>query len=238
MNTMVATRILIIEGDKDAGHSLAQGLRTAGFEPTVVHSGQSALRLVRTLRPDLITLEVDLPDVPGTEVCRALRGLPETQRTPIIVISNRGEEIDRVVLFELGVDDYITKPFSFREVTLRLRARLRRVGRPGTGGDRSTGRRGDFDLDLEAHRAFVGDREVMLTPIETRLLATLCSRPDQVIARDDLHDRVWGRKPPKGSRVIDAQVKRLRKKLGPAAVKLQTIRGIGYRFASNDRRES
>src|SRR5437762_3439789 len=106
---MSATRILVIESDKDTGHALISGFRGAGYEPTLASSGNAALRLARTLRPDLVTLEVELPDASGMDICRALRAAPETSRTPILVISSRHEEIDRVVLFELGADDYITK---------------------------------------------------------------------------------------------------------------------------------
>ncbi|MEI8255577.1 MAG: response regulator transcription factor [Deltaproteobacteria bacterium] len=231
---MKPTHVLVVEPDKEVALALASSLRSLGFETTTAHTGKAALRVTHSLRPDLITLEVDLPDVPGTDVCRALHAAPETRNTPIVVITNRTDEIDRIVHFELGVDDYVSKPFSLREVTLRVRACLRRGANSHVARERVL--LGDLELELDAHRVHVNGREVMLTPTESQLLRELCAMPNRVFARGELHQRVWGKRLAEGSRVIDAQVKRLRHKLGTAGATIQTVRGVGYRFVDRAER--
>jgi two-component system phosphate regulon response regulator PhoB len=187
------------------------------------------LKLARELKPDLVLLDIMLPDLSGTEVCRMLKGDPELRGTPVMIVSARGEEIDRVVGFELGVDDYVTKPFSVRELVLRVHAVLRR--RATQDPVAPPVKFGHLLIDREAHRVWVGTDEVALTALEFKLLLTMYDRRDRVQTRDALLEHVWGVRSRISSRTVDAHVKRLREKLGPARDYVETVRGIGYRFA-------
>jgi two-component system phosphate regulon response regulator PhoB len=224
-------RILVIEDEADIARTIEYNLRGAGFEVATAPTGRDALARVQAFAPDLITLDLLLPDMLGTDVFRALRTAPGTRTTPIVVVSARGDEVDRVVLFELGADDYVTKPFSVRELVLRVQARLRRDSAPAAPPGRA--RFGVLDLDLDAHRVFVAETEVGLTPIEFRLLATLFERRNHVLSREVLLRDVWQMRPSTGSRTVDTHIKRLREKLGTAGAYVHTVRGIGYRFAGH-----
>jgi two-component system phosphate regulon response regulator PhoB len=179
--------------------------------------------------PDVVLLDLMLPDIPGTEVCRQLKGDPRTRHVPVVMLTAKGDEVDRVVGFELGADDYVTKPFSVRELVLRLRAVLRRAP-PVRGADRPRERVGPIRLDVEGHRAFVDDAEIALTPLEFRLLATLMARLGRVQSREQLLEDVWGMSADLETRTVDTHVKRLREKLGSGRELLETVRGVGYRL--------
>ncbi|MBI5516730.1 MAG: response regulator transcription factor [Deltaproteobacteria bacterium] len=224
-----ARRIVVIEDEPDLARALEFNLRAAGFEVHLASTGREGLRLASLLAPALVTLDLMLPDLAGTDVCRALRAAPATRAVPIIVVSARADEIDRVVLFELGVDDYVAKPFSTRELVLRVLALLRRTSVPPPAP--SALRLGLLELDPSGHRARVEGRLVALTLIEFRLLHALTSAEGEVRTREQLAADVWQGRMPAGSRTIDTHIKGLRQKLGPAGVYIRTLRGVGYRFA-------
>jgi len=223
------TRILVIEDEADIRQVLEYNLRNAGYDVTGVERGREGLRLVREERPDLVLLDLMLPDIPGTEICRAIKDEPSTRALPVVMLTARAEEIDRVVGFEIGADDYITKPFSVRELVLRIRAVLRRgESRPIEG---SMVEFGSLRCDRDAHRVWVNEEEVELTALEFKLLVTLYDRRNRVQSRGALLDQVWGMDTKISTRTVDAHVKRLREKLGAARDYIETVRGVGYRFA-------
>ena len=221
-------RILVVEDEKDLQDVLAYNLKKAGHEPTVVGLGHEALERARSDGPDLILLDLMLPDMPGTDVCRALKGDPATRHIPVVMLTAKSEEIDRVVGFELGADDYVAKPDSMRELTLRLQAILRRRAAPTEEpGLTAFGR---LRIDREGHRVWVDTEEVALTALELRLLCTLFDRRGRVQSRAVLLDEVWRMSADVNTRTVDTHVKRLREKLGVAGAYLETVRGVGYRF--------
>ena len=229
----MAPCILIVDDEADIVATVTLNLRRAGYETRQADSGDSALELAsRAPVPDLVILDLMLPDLPGTEVCRRLRGQAATAKVPILMLTARGEEIDRVVGFEVGADDYMVKPFSMRELLLRVAAILRRA-RPAVDAPRVT-EAGPVRVDPDGHRVWVEDREVTLTALELRLLSTLLSRRGRVQSRQVLLEDVWGVSSDITTRTVDTHIKRLREKLGSAGVLIQTVRGVGYRFTSAD----
>ncbi len=228
--------VLIVEDERDLERVIAYNFRQAGFDVVSAHSGETALRAVKEERFDLILLDLMLPDIPGTEVCRRLKQNPQTKNIPIIVVSAKGEEVDRVVGFELGADDYVVKPFSVRELILRARAVLRRAE-----GGTDTHEKFDFGIlkvDRAAHRAWVSDQEITLTALEFRLLMMLYDRRGRVLTRDFLLDEVWGTHADVTTRNVDTHVKRVREKLGDAGEYIETVRGVGYRFRTDPNQAS
>ena len=221
--------VLIVEDERDLLSLLDFNLRQAGFETLLAATAEEALAQVRRRVPDLVVLDLMLPDMPGTEVCRRLKGAERTRSIPVVILTAKGEEVDRVVGFELGADDYVTKPFSVRELVLRLQAVLRRAG--GHGADQPPPERvGPIRLDPAAHRAWVAEEEIPLTALEFRLLSTLMSRAGRVQSREQLLADVWEMSPELETRTVDTHVKRLREKLGSARDLLETVRGVGYRL--------
>jgi len=223
------SRILVIEDERDIRQVLDYNLRIAGHEVISAERGREGLAMFREQRPDLVLLDLMLPDVSGTEVCRAIKDDPASRATPVILLTARGEEIDRVVGFELGADDYVTKPFSVRELILRIRAVLRRSeSRPAEANVVAFG---NLRIDRDAHRVWVDGEEVELTALEFKLLVTLYDRRNRVQSRGALLDHVWGMDTKISTRTVDAHVKRLREKMGAARDYIETVRGVGYRFA-------
>ncbi len=220
--------ILVVDDERDLQNLLDFNLRQAGFETVLASTGEQALQAVRRRVPDLVLLDLMLPDLPGTEVCRQVKSDPRTRAVPVVMLTARGEELDRVVGFELGADDYVVKPFSMRELVLRVKAVLRRAGQQG--GDRPRSELGPIRLDVEAHRCTIAGEEVSLTPLEFRLLATLMTRAGRVQSRERLLTDVWEMSSELETRTVDTHVKRLREKLGPARDLLETVRGVGYRL--------
>jgi two-component system phosphate regulon response regulator PhoB len=225
------TRILVVEDEQDLQQVLEYNLRQAGHEVTVTKLGNEGVKLARELRPDLVLLDLMLPDVSGTEVCKQLKEHPTTRTTPVIMLTARGEEIDRVVGFELGADDYVVKPFSVRELLLRIQAILRR-GRGEAGEDEPTVDFGKLRIDRGAHRIWVDAVEIELTALEFKLLVTLYDRRNRVQTRSALLDDVWGIQADITTRTVDTHVKRLREKLEAARDYVETVRGVGYRFVA------
>jgi two-component system phosphate regulon response regulator PhoB len=230
--TTSSPKLLIVEDEADLVRTLDYNFRQAGFEVHTATSGREGLRIAAAKTPDLVLLDLMLPDLQGVEVCRLLKADPKTRTTPVIILTARGEEVDRVVGFEIGADDYVTKPFSVRELVLRVRAVLRR-GEP-SGRPAEIMKLGQLTIDSEAHRVHVDGREILLTALEFRLLRTLVQRRDRVQTRETLLNDVWGLNLNVETRTIDTHIKRLREKLGKAGTLIETVRGVGYRFGATD----
>ncbi len=224
-------RIAVVEDDADILEILEYTLQREGYTVDAYARGDSALAGIQRQVPDLVLLDLMLPGVDGLEICRQLKRAPETTELPIIMLTARSEETDRVVGLELGADDYVTKPFSSREVILRIKAVLRRRDRDETRQGKSivVGR---IQLLPEAHKLLVAGEEVVLTSTEFRLLAHLMSRPGRVQSRNRLLAEVWGYAEDVDSRTVDTHIRRLRKKLGPESDRIETVIGVGYRFHS------
>lgn len=222
-------RILIVEDEKDLREVLDYNLKQAGHEVLSAGGGAAGLKLARDKRPALVLLDLMLPDIAGTEICRAIKTDPALRGIAVVMLTAKGEESDRVAGFELGADDYIAKPFSLRELTLRIQAVLRRGA--GETGRPSSVEFGALRLDRDAHRAWVGGGEVPLTAIEFKLLLALYDARNRVLSRSALLDGVWGLPGDINTRTVDTHVKRLREKLGAAGDYIETVRGVGYRFA-------
>jgi two-component system, OmpR family, phosphate regulon response regulator PhoB len=221
--------ILVIEDEPDLAATLEYNLQKEGYQTRVAANGLSGLESAALEPlPDAIVLDLMLPDVSGTEVCRRLRESDRTREIPIIMCTAKGSEIDRVVGFEVGADDYVVKPYSVRELILRIRALLRRSHR--VEGEPSLIRFGRLKIDRDAHRAWVDDAEIGLTALEFRLLHAFLSRRGRVQTRDALLSDVWGIEADVTTRTVDTHVKRLREKLGDAGAYIETLRGVGYRF--------
>lgn len=228
----MADLILVIDDENDLVSTLEFNLQQEGYETRAASCGTDGLREAsRPPMPALVLLDLMLPDLSGTEVCRRLRAQPETRELPIVMLTARAEEIDRVVGLELGADDYVTKPFSVRELMLRIRAVLRRrgVGNPDT----PVVGIGLVRVDPDGHRVWVGEEELALTALEFKLLSTLMQRRGRVQSREQLLEDVWHVRPDVNSRTVDTHVRRLRSKLGVAGIYIETIRGVGYRFRAD-----
>jgi len=219
--------VLLVEDEPAQREVLAYNLEADGFAVTSAGNGEEALMLVEEAAPDVILLDWMLPNVSGIEVCRRLKTRPETRNVPIIMISARSEEVDRVRGLETGADDYVIKPYSVIELMARVRAQLRRT-RPSTVGQRL-----EYEtivLDSETHRVTRGGKELKLGPTEFRLLTTFMEKPGRVWSREQLLDRVWGRDIYVDTRTVDVHIGRLRKALcaNGGDDPLRTVRGAGY----------
>jgi DNA-binding response OmpR family regulator len=229
----VIQRVLIVEDDPDIALSLRYCLeREGGYAVTVAADGETGLREAKRAPPHLVLLDLALPGLDGMEVCRALRVAHETAEVPVIMLTARVDERDKIQGLDRGADDYITKPFSLREVLARVRAVLRRA--PSTpDDDKAPLLNGPVSVDGARRRVHVGDREVRLTRKEFDLLAELVRRPGLVLTREQLLERVWGYDHPGETRTVDVHVRQLRKKLGePTAQAIETVVGVGYRMRS------
>ncbi len=223
--------VLLIDDEPALVEAVAFSLRQQGLLTRAAHTGGEGLRLARhEPLPDLILLDLMLPDLSGTEICRRLRADPQTSGIPIIMLTARADEIHRVNGFEVGADDYVTKPFSGRELLLRVRAVLRRT--TSSTEPPAVQRFGGLSLDFEGHRVWWHEEPLTLTALEFRLLRTLCEREGRVQSRFQLLEEIWGGDATVSERTVDTQVKRLRVKLGEAGGLIRTIRGVGYRFDS------
>ncbi len=224
---MSMPQVLLVEDEPSQREVLAYNLTAEGFAVTQASNGEEALMLVNEAAPDLILLDWMMPLVSGLEVCRRLKSRPETRGIPIIMLSARSEEVDKVRGLETGADDYVIKPYSLVELMARLRAQLRRV-RPASVGVVLEWE--DISLDPETHRVLRSGAALKLGPTEFRLLATLLEKPGRVFSREQLLDRVWGRDIYVDSRTVDVHIGRLRKSLCATggADPLRTVRGAGY----------
>jgi two-component system phosphate regulon response regulator PhoB len=219
--------ILVVDDERDIVELIRYNLSQAGFRVVTASDGQQALELARRERPDLVVLDLMLPVMPGTEVARILKQDEKSRAVPILMLTARGSEIDRIVGFELGADDYVVKPFSPRELVLRVQAILRREG------GENLEERLIFEplvIDLGAHIVSLKGKEIDLTTTEFKLLLRLARRPGRAFSRDQLLSDVWGYSGDLETRTVDTHMKRLRSKLGPVAIWIETVRGLGYRF--------
>jgi DNA-binding response OmpR family regulator len=221
-------RVLVVEDDPDIANLLAYALRKHGYAPSVLHSGEAVVGEVRRTTPDLLLLDVMLPGQDGLAICRALRSDPATAGVPIILLTARAEEGDRIAGLDLGADDYVTKPFSPNEVVARVRALLRRAQRPAPVG--SLMRYGGVVMDLERHQVTVEGEPVHLTAKEFLLLRYFLEHKGRVLSRDLLLSDVWDYRYTGGTRTVDVHVRRLREKLPALADAISTIKQFGYRL--------
>jgi two-component system phosphate regulon response regulator PhoB len=221
-------KILIVDDEPDALELIEVNLKAAGFEVMVADDGHEAMQKIRANSPDLILLDVMLPEMDGLEVCKTLRRDPATARIPIIMLTARAAEMDRVLGLELGADDYITKPFSPRELILRVKNLLERTSGDGRKSDLI--KLGGLVIDQPRHRVTHMGKALELTATEFKLVTVLAERRGRVQSREQLLRDVWGYHTPIDTRTVDTHMRRLRDKLGAAAKYLDTVRGVGYRF--------
>jgi two-component system, OmpR family, phosphate regulon response regulator PhoB len=225
------SKILIVEDDPDIRELLRFNLEKAGYNLFLAEDGEKALTLARKHSPDIILLDLMLPGMDGLEVCRTMKRDPELQGIPVMMVTAKGEEMDRVVGLELGADDYVVKPFSLREVVLRIRKVLDRREKQAAPAILKAD---PLILDLDAHTARLDDQFLELTATEFRLLTYLLRHRGRVQTREMLLDRVWGYSFEGYARTIDTHIRRLRKKMGAAQNLIETVRGIGYRFQKQE----
>jgi len=224
----MSQRILIVEDEADIAELLSYKLGQEGFEVESCGRGDTAFERIRSEAPDLVLLDLMLPGLDGLELCRLLRRDPATASIPVVMLTARAEEVDRIVGLELGADDYIVKPFSPREVALRVKAVLRRTAEPAA--ERETLEVGELTLDLAGHRLLVEGDEVIVTATEFRLLRRLMESPGRVLTRETLLTDAWGYANDVDSRTVDTHVRRVRRKLGSHAERIETVIGVGYRL--------
>jgi two-component system phosphate regulon response regulator PhoB len=225
---MAREKILVIEDEPDIAEVLQYNLEKEGFDVETARRGDTGFDAVRRDNPDLILLDLMLPGIDGLELTRMLKRDPLTSRLPIVMITARGEEVDRIVGLELGADDYISKPFSPREVVLRVKAVLRRFQQEESVVELIEV--GGIELDVSGHQLRVRAKEVPLTATEFRLLRLLLERSGRVQTRGQLLSDVWGYAEDIDSRTVDTHIRRLRRKLGPEAERIETVIGVGYRL--------
>jgi DNA-binding response OmpR family regulator len=225
---MAKERILIVEDEKNISKLLRYNLEKAEYDCTVARTGEDAIEILKKQRTDLIILDIMLPGMDGFEVCRRVRQDTANKGTPIIMLTAKGEEVDRVVGLELGADDYMVKPFSPRELVLRVKVVLKR-GKPEKA-KKDLLISGGLTVDIPRHKVTVNKKEVPLTPMEFKLLVTLLERQDRVQTREQLLSDVWGIDATIETRTIDTHVKSLRSKLGKIGKYIETVTGMGYRY--------
>ncbi len=225
---MPAIKVLLVEDDRPLAEIVEYNLTTNGYEVIRCSDGQDALNQVRLKSPDIILLDVMIPVMDGLEVCRRLRSSPETSEIPILILTAKSEEVDQIVGYKVGADDYVTKPFSVRVLMERVKSLLRR-NQP-TNASSATVSRSGILIDRLKHRVLIDERPVDLTPSEFRLLETLIRQPGRAFERMELIDSALGSDTVVLDRTIDVHIRSLRKKMGKKADYIQTVRGVGYRF--------
>ncbi len=224
-------KILLVDDETDALEVVSYKLRAAGFDPVLAEDGATALTKVRTDKPALVVLDLMLPEIDGLDVCRMLRRDPATTTLPIIMLTAKATETDRIVGLELGADDYVTKPFSPRELVLRIKKLLERSQRADDTA--AVMQIGNLEIDAARHLVKVQGESVALTATEFRLLELLARRRGRVQSRERLLADVWDYDNPIDTRTVDTHMRRLRERLGPAASMLETVRGVGYRLVAS-----
>jgi len=221
-------KILVVDDEPDAVELAEFNLKAAGYDVITAANGEEALKKARSVLPNLIVLDLMLPEIDGLEVCKLLRRDPRTLGIPILMLTAKAAEIDRVLGLELGADDYVTKPFSPRELVLRIKRLLRSGAQPNETPDRIQWK--ELSLDIARHQATVKGKAIDLTATEFKLLAVLAQRRGRVQSREQLLQDVWEYDNLIDTRTVDTHMRRLREKLGAAAKYLDTVRGVGYRF--------
>jgi DNA-binding response OmpR family regulator len=225
----VTSRVLVIEDDPDIAEAISYHLQRVGISVKVARTGEEGIEAVRR-GADLVLLDLNLPGMDGLEVCRVIRRQPASAHVPIIIVSARGEEVDRVLGLEMGADDYVVKPFSLKELAARCRAALRRreAGAAAPAGYHD----GNFEIEFDSYVLRYQGRELRLTAKEFELFRCLVERAGRVLSRERLLERVWEGRAEVDARSIDAHIRRLRAKLGPARGHVETVVGFGYRFVA------
>ncbi len=223
-------RILVVEDERDLREVLSYNLSREGFQVSVASTGSDGLQRARSQKPDMILLDLMLPDVDGLEICRLVRQDPQISRTPIIMLTAKGEETDVVVGLGVGADDYMPKPFSVKELVARVKAVLRRGAHETDEPDRRPVRRDVLEIDPSRHEVLVDGEPARFTATEFRLLHFLAARPGRVYERDTLLRRVLGDDAIRVERNIDVHIRAIRKKLGEHRDLIETVRGVGYKF--------
>jgi two-component system phosphate regulon response regulator PhoB len=224
----VNSLVLIADDEVDVLNLVCTHLAAAGFQPLQADDGPSALALIRQRQPALAVLDLMMPGMSGLEVLRTMRNSADTAGIPVVLLTARASQTDRIVAFELGADDYVTKPFSPRELVLRVRGILRRAG--ASPADSGVMTAGSIRLDVHRHEVTVENQAVDVTAVEFKLLSALMERPGRVQTRDALLNAVWGVEHEIESRTVDTHLRRLRDKLGRAGEQIRTVRGFGYRM--------
>jgi DNA-binding response OmpR family regulator len=222
-------KILIVEDDKNISKLVKYNLEKAGFKCTIAGTGEEALKVLDKEPVDLVVLDIMLPKMDGLEVCRHIKQEKNSAHIPVVMLTAKGEEVDRIVGFELGADDYIVKPFSPRELVLRIKAILKRLKPEEV--EENLLKIGKVLVDLLRHRVTVDKKEIELTHMEFKLLVTLMQRKGLVQSRQKLLDDVWDIASDVTTRTVDTHIKRIRQKLGKEGKRVETVRGIGYRFS-------
>jgi two-component system, OmpR family, phosphate regulon response regulator PhoB len=232
----VSDRILLVDDEPDIRQLLSFNLKEAGFEPEAVGTAAEGLAAARS-RPSVVILDLMLPDMSGTEVCRKLRADPETSDLPILMLTARGDEYDKVLGFEVGADDYVVKPFSVREVVMRVRALARRSQERTQANARAVTEAGKplvwrgLAVDTVRHRVTLDGQELSLRPLEFKLVTTFLENPGVVYSRARLLEDVWGITAEMNTRTVDTHIRRLRERLGTHGEAIETVHGFGYRLA-------
>ena len=227
----MSARILIIEDEPDIRKTIDYNLSKESFKVYQAASIAEGEKSIVDNSPDAIILDLMLPDGSGLTLCRDIKSDPKTSHIPIILLTAKADEVDRVIGFELGADDYVTKPFSVRELILRVKAILKRGVLESNASTESLYSFGELSLNLDAHQVFISGDEINFTALEFRLLKHLIDRRGRVQTRDQLLEEVWGYSAEITTRTVDTHIKRLREKLGTIGEYIQTIRGVGYRFS-------
>jgi two-component system phosphate regulon response regulator PhoB len=228
----VSQKIYIVEDEPDIRDTLKYNFSNEGFKVFTSPDGEEALSNIKKVLPDVLILDLMLPGVSGLDVCKSIRADDDIKDMSIIMLTAKGEEIDRVIGFELGADDYVTKPFSVRELILRVKVLLKKQRESLVQNKLVTF--GPIRIDLDAHELKINDKEIVLTALEFKLLQHLVKRKGRVQTREQLLGDVWGYSAEVTTRTVDTHIKRLREKLGNTSDYIQTIRGVGYRFSNVD----
>ena len=229
----MSSHVLVIEDEPDIRKTIDYNLSKESFKVTQASSIEEGEKALAANKIDAIILDLMLPDGSGLTLCRDIKSEPSTKHIPVIILTAKTEEVDRVVGFELGADDYVTKPFSVRELILRVKAILKRGVSTEKNTDDVEDSFGELTINYEEHQAYISGQEISLTALEFKLLKHLINRKGRVQTRDQLLEDVWGYSSNVTTRTVDTHIKRLREKLGSVGDHIQTIRGVGYRFSRN-----
>ncbi|MDG1061779.1 MAG: response regulator transcription factor [SAR86 cluster bacterium] len=227
----MTSRVLVIEDEPDIRKTIDYNLSKESFEVIQAASIEEGEKALASNKIDVIILDLMLPDGSGLTLCRDIKSEPNTKNIPVIILTAKTEEVDRVVGFELGADDYVTKPFSVRELILRVKAILKRGVSTEIQTDNAQDSFGELTLNYDEYQAYINNEEISLTALEFKLLKHLINRKGRVQTRDQLLEDVWGYSSNVTTRTVDTHIKRLREKLGIVGDHIQTIRGVGYRFS-------
>ena len=230
---MAKEKILVVEDEKSIAKLIKFNLEKDGYSTIAVRSGEDAIQILERHEIDLILLDIMLPGMNGLEVCKEIKQMKRAKNVPVIMLTAKSEEVDRIVGFEVGADDYITKPFSPRELILRVKAILKR-GKTEDAARKEILSEGDINVDISRHEVTVKGKLVELTQMEFKLLCTFLERRGRVQTRESLLTDVWGIDTMVETRTIDTHIKSLRSKLGKAGEKIETVRGMGYKFSDTD----